>query len=82
MTLPKAINFQSFIIAGTIIIGAFPIIKILAYIHDQPNRDREIVLELRLIRNDLSAANALNDKRISILENKVQTLEIKAETRP
>ena len=78
MSLPQGFNFNTFMICAAFIIGAFPLIKVVAYVHDQPDRDKEIVQELRLIREDLGASNALSDKRISILENKVEKLEEKS----
>ncbi len=77
MSLPKGLNFNTAVIAFACVIGAWPLIETLTYMKSQPKRDEEVVKELRLIRNDLQNANALTDKRITVLENRVTTLESK-----
>ena len=75
MSLPKGLNFNTAVIAGACIFGAWPLIKVMAYVQDQPRRDEQVVVELRHIRKELENNAHLMDKRITVLENRVNALE-------
>lgn len=71
----KPINLNTLLIIVSLIGGSLPLIKVLGYIQNQPERDAAVVSELKVISKQIAESNANMDKRITLLENKVDRIE-------